>query len=223
MGRHAIQTQTHVHPQPKPALRLQSPRCYYADCSCRHSINPVRSSCLTSTTDVSNMSCFAPAPLSSAACWNARPNLLPSAPGTPIPTYFFRTSPNSGAPVTPTTRYDPLSSFRHATTNGSALPDRPDRASLSAHLSRVASTSHRASLDSVEGCAKSRRSGPSLSAQKRNVRKGRIVFFSSKEAPCRIIDRCNVMARGRDLRSKPTLLLACASMMRMGPYSSNAS
>jgi len=125
----------------------------YEDCNCKHSTNAMRSSCRTSTTDVSNISCFAPAPLSSAACWNARPNLLAisSIIDADRSAHFLRTSPNSGAPVTPTTRYVPLSSFKDATTKGSALPALPVLAFFSAQRSREASMSHNARRDNVEG------------------------------------------------------------------------
>lgn len=139
----------------------------YREPICNDSINGPRSASRTSMTLVSNMSCLAPAPQSSAACWNARPNLLhplaqsqcrsdPPRSMNPIsvcglPTYFFRTSPNSKAPVTPTTKYVFFSSFKQVTTNGRLFVCLPFFASFSAHLSRVASTSHNASRESVDG------------------------------------------------------------------------
>ena len=97
--------------------------------------------------------------------------------------HFLRTSPKSGAPVTPTTIYVPLSSFKHAMTNGSVRTVWPFFASRSAHRSRVASTSHKASLLKVEGWQKRRRSGPSRMVAKRKVRSGRMAALSSSAEP----------------------------------------
>ena len=135
-------------------------------------------------------------------------------------THFFRTSPNSGAPVTPTTRYVPFSSLIQATTNGRLLTVFPFFASFSAHLSLVASTSQSANRDSVDGCENNRRSGPSRIVQNRNVRSGRIAAFSSKEEPCRMMERWRAIARDNEWRSKETLSIVsrlnrCLSCLRL--------
>jgi hypothetical protein len=76
---------------PRPLFLSPSPRSgHHVDCNCRHSIKAVRSSARTSTTEVSNMSCLAPAPLSSAACWNANPNLLPCQPKPPASMFILK-------------------------------------------------------------------------------------------------------------------------------------
>ncbi|KAJ9104335.1 hypothetical protein QFC19_003976 [Naganishia cerealis] len=101
-------------------------------------------------------------------------------------TYFFLTSPNSGAPVKPTIKYVPFSSFRQATTMGCTGAFFLASA-VFVILSRVASISQIAKRDRVLGFEKIRRSGPSRIATKRNVRSGLIAFLSSTNVPCRII------------------------------------
>lgn len=95
-------------------------------------------------------------------------------------THFLRTSPNSSAGTTPTTRNLSLDSLKAASTNGKFrfTPAPPPAAAWFSSMLRIASTSQCARRSSVAGCWNTGRSGPSLTTARRYERKNVIAFLS---------------------------------------------